>query len=69
VISTDQSSAFQRVQRSCIERELFRDEKLRPLLPYFWSLYADPSRLYYGENFSFSSTEGTQQGCSGGTGF
>ena len=39
---------------------------MRPLLPYFYSLYADEAALYFGDDV-LKSREGCQQGCSLGT--
>ena len=59
-------------RRDCLRdsAELYgtdEDCELRTLLPYFWSLYSDPSALYYGDDYIFSSREGCQQGCTLGS--
>ena len=53
-------------QTQAMERALHDDEGLRPLLPYFYSLYADEAALYFGDDV-LKSREGCQQGCSLGT--
>eukprot|EP01047_Picozoa_sp_COSAG01_P114199 COSAG01_NODE_42881_length_435_cov_1.827381_1_plen_78_part_01 len=40
---------------------------MRDLIPYFQSLYGDPSALFYGEDYMLSSEDGCQQGCSLGS--
>ena len=49
-----------------MERELYADADLRPLLPYFYALYADEASLFFGDDV-LKSKEGCQQGCSLGT--
>ena len=60
-------SAFQRANRFEMERQLYADPALRDLIPYFQSLYGDPSALFYGEDYVLSSEDGCQQGCSLGS--
>ena len=48
VLTTDVETAFQSAPRTQMERALYEDEGLRPLLPYFYSLYADEAALYFG---------------------
>ena len=45
VLTTDVETAFQSAPRTQMERALYEDEGLRPLLPYFYSLYADEAAL------------------------
>ena len=45
VLTTDVETAFQSAPRSQMERELYADADLRPLLPYFYALYADEASL------------------------
>ena len=66
VLTTDVETAFQSAPRTQMERALYEDEGLRPLLPYFYSLYADEAALYFGDDV-LKSREGCQQGCTLGT--
>ena len=66
ILTTDVATAFQSAPRSQMERELYADADLRPLLPYFYALYADEASLFFGDDV-LKSKEGCQQGCSLGT--
>ena len=47
ILTTDVATAFQSAPRSQMERELYADADLRPLLPYFYALYADEASLVF----------------------
>ena len=66
-LTSDAVSAFMRAQRHEMTRQLYDDESLRPLLPYFFSLYSSHAKIFYGDHFEFSSEEGCHQGCSLGS--
>ena len=58
VLTTDVETAFQSAPRTQMERALYEDEGLRPLLPYFYSLYADEAALYFGDTWATKGRQG-----------
>ena len=63
-VATDKGSAFQRVSRAEMRRQLLAE--MPTFLPYFELLYGEAASLFY-EGRELESRHGCQQGCAWGT--